>query len=60
MVPCYFTAAPGEVKRDAWRDVSDPAPEPKPAAGAGAAAEIVFADGFENFDRKSAATELLR
>ena len=60
MVPCYFTAASGEVKRDTWRDASDPAPEPEPTGGNPGAEEITFAEGFESFDKKDAAAELLR
>ena len=68
MIPCYFTAAPGEVKRDIWRDVNDPAPDPASVGGgsgggvdiSGAGAAITFAEGFETLDKKAAATELLR
>lgn len=63
-MPCYFSAAAGEVTRDPWRDVNDPAPElptESTAGGSGAAAAaITFADGFQSFERKAAAAELLR
>ena len=33
-VPCYFKAGEGEVARERWRDVDDPAPEPARPGGA--------------------------
>lgn len=64
MIPCYFSAAPGEIDREPWRDKSDPAPEPEVAssnpAGAAALADVKFADGFAGMEKKEAATELLR
>lgn len=63
-MPCYYSAAPGEVTRYPWRDVDNPLPDPPVVSSNDdrdvPAADVTFAEGFPTFERKAAAAELLR
>ena len=63
-VRCYFTAGPGEVQRERWRDADDPAPEPVPPAAAAdadaAPTDATLAEGFASMPGKDAAAEIRR
>lgn len=60
-VRCYYTAGPGVVERERWRDADDPAPEPvAPSAAADAPPEARLARDFASMPGKDAAAEIRR